>query len=89
MAPKSPVFLFQHQVNNRGLLRWIYRGFSLEFRTILKLKFLEHSTVTVWQKEGEKEAYRNMLERFPTGIVSVVSDSYDIYNACRYVMISN
>lgn len=45
----------------------------------------EHSTVTVWQKEGEKEAYRNMLERFPTGIVSVVSDSYDVYNACSKI----
>jgi nicotinamide phosphoribosyltransferase len=41
--------------------------------------------VTVWQKEGEKEAYRNMLERFPTGIVSVVSDSYDVYNACSKI----
>ena len=42
----------------------------------------EHSTVTVWQRDGEIDAYRNMVEKFENGIVSIVSDSYDIYNAC-------
>lgn len=42
----------------------------------------EHSTVTVWQKKGEEAAYRNMIERFSDGIVSIVSDSYNIYDAC-------
>ncbi|CAD5112986.1 DgyrCDS2190 [Dimorphilus gyrociliatus] len=42
----------------------------------------EHSTITTWQKSGEREAFKNMLDQFPTGTVSVVSDSYDIYNAC-------
>ncbi|KHN79434.1 Nicotinamide phosphoribosyltransferase [Toxocara canis] len=41
----------------------------------------EHSTITTWKKSGESAAYRNMLERFPAGLVSVVSDSYDVYNA--------
>uniref|UniRef100_A0A915EHV3 Nicotinamide phosphoribosyltransferase n=1 Tax=Ditylenchus dipsaci TaxID=166011 RepID=A0A915EHV3_9BILA len=41
----------------------------------------EHSTITSWQKSGESAAYLNMLEQFPVGLVSVVSDSYDIYNA--------
>lgn len=41
------------------------------------------STVTSWTRDGELEAYRNMLTRFPNGIVSVVSDSYDVYNACE------
>uniref|UniRef100_F1L3Y4 Nicotinamide phosphoribosyltransferase n=1 Tax=Ascaris suum TaxID=6253 RepID=F1L3Y4_ASCSU len=41
----------------------------------------EHSTITAWRKSGESAAYRNMLERFPAGLVSVVSDSYDVYNA--------
>lgn len=43
----------------------------------------EHSTITSWGEAGEKEAYRNMLEKFPTGIVAVVSDSYNIFEACR------
>ena len=42
----------------------------------------EHSTITMWGEENESEAYRNILEEFPTGIVACVSDSYDIYNAC-------
>ncbi|KAK0413218.1 hypothetical protein QR680_006667 [Steinernema hermaphroditum] len=41
----------------------------------------EHSTITTWRKNGEAEAYRNMLTQFPEGLVSVVSDSYDIFNA--------
>lgn len=43
----------------------------------------EHSTVTSWGKDGEVDAYRNMLEQFPTGLVAVVSDSYDIYHATK------
>lgn len=45
----------------------------------------EHSTVTAWGRENEVEAYRNMLKQFAkNGQVgpAVVSDSYDIFNAC-------
>jgi nicotinamide phosphoribosyltransferase len=44
----------------------------------------EHSSITSWGKENEAEAYRNMLKQFakPGSLVAVVSDSYDIYNAC-------
>ncbi|KAK6176775.1 hypothetical protein SNE40_015010 [Patella caerulea] len=45
----------------------------------------EHSTITTWGKDGELEAFRNMLTQFPTGLVAVVSDSYDIWNACDKV----
>lgn len=41
----------------------------------------EHSTITSWGRDGEKAAYANMLEAFPTGLVAVVSDSYDYKNA--------
>jgi nicotinamide phosphoribosyltransferase len=41
----------------------------------------EHSTITTWGKEGEERAYKNMLEQYPTGLVAVVSDSWDIRNA--------
>ena len=43
----------------------------------------EHSTITSWGREGEIDAYRNMLKEFakPNSLVAVVSDSYDIYNA--------
>lgn len=45
----------------------------------------EHSTITSWGRDGEVDAYRNMLTQFakPGSIVAVVSDSYDIYNAAE------
>jgi nicotinamide phosphoribosyltransferase len=43
----------------------------------------EHSTITSWGKTEELIAFNNMLEQFPEGLVAVVSDSYDIYNACE------
>lgn len=43
----------------------------------------EHSTITSWGVEHELDAFRNMLEQYPTGLVAVVSDSYDIMRACK------
>jgi nicotinamide phosphoribosyltransferase len=42
----------------------------------------EHSIMTLRGEEGEVELMRNALTQFPTGIVSVVSDSYNILRAC-------
>lgn len=44
---------------------------------------MEHSTVTSWGRENEVESYRNMIRNNPNGIVSIVSDSYNIYEACK------
>lgn len=43
----------------------------------------EHSTITSWLRRGEVDAFRNMLTQWPTGLVACVSDSYDLYGACR------
>ena len=43
----------------------------------------EHSTITSWRREREVDAYRNILKQFPSALVAVVSDSYDIEHACR------
>ncbi len=45
----------------------------------------EHSTITSWGKDHEVDAYRNMVKQFGGAgkILAVVSDSYDIYNACK------
>lgn len=45
----------------------------------------EHSTVTSYGKENEAYAYSCFIEAFPNGILSVVSDSYDIYNAVENI----
>lgn len=43
----------------------------------------EHSTITSWGKDHELDAMRNMLEAYPDGTVACVSDSFDIFRACR------
>lgn len=45
----------------------------------------EHSTITSWGRENEVDAYENMLDTFggPGKILACVSDSFDIYAACR------
>ena len=64
--------LFAREYYNAGIA-----GFSIPA--------MEHSTVTSWGREGEVDAYRNMLNQFakPGAILAVVSDSYDIYNAAE------
>jgi nicotinamide phosphoribosyltransferase len=43
----------------------------------------EHSTITSWGRDGEADAYANMVKTFggEGKLVAVVSDSYDIRNA--------
>lgn len=44
----------------------------------------EHSTMTSWGRDHEVDAYRNMLVQYKDmPIISVVSDSYNIFEACR------
>ena len=47
----------------------------------------EHSTMTSWGRENEEKAYENMLVQYakPGAVIAVVSDSYDIYNACKNI----
>ena len=44
----------------------------------------EHSTITSWGgPENELEAFRHIMDQYPKGLLSVVSDSYDVVNACE------
>jgi nicotinamide phosphoribosyltransferase len=46
----------------------------------------EHSTITSWGKEGEAEAYENMLQfAGQNKLVAVVSDSYDLWHAIEHI----
>lgn len=47
----------------------------------------EHSSITSWGKEHEVDAYRNMLKQFAKldALVAVVSDSYNLWNACEHL----
>jgi nicotinamide phosphoribosyltransferase len=45
----------------------------------------EHSTITAWGRDNEVDAYRNMIKQFGNSgaTFAVVSDSYNIFNACE------
>lgn len=45
----------------------------------------EHSTITSWGRDHEDDAIINMIKQFPTGIRSVVGDSYNIYDFCERI----
>ncbi|XP_051873973.1 nicotinamide phosphoribosyltransferase 2 [Pristis pectinata] len=45
----------------------------------------EHSTIIAWGRSREKDAFEYLLKQFPSTPISVVSDSYDIFNACRQI----
>lgn len=46
----------------------------------------EHSVMTALGREGEERVVARLLEKYPTGILSVVSDSYDIYNFVKEIV---
>lgn len=46
----------------------------------------EHSTMTSWGRDHEVDAYRNMVEQYgDSPFYSVVSDSYDVFNAAKNI----
>jgi nicotinamide phosphoribosyltransferase len=59
------------------------REFYNEHMAGFSIPAAEHSTITSWGRNHEKDAYENMLKKFakPGSIVAVVSDSYDLWNA--------
>lgn len=45
----------------------------------------EHSVMTALGREGEMNQVQHVLDKYPSGIVSVVADSYDVYDFVRAV----
>jgi nicotinamide phosphoribosyltransferase len=78
-----------HIVNFQGTdtieaLIYAKRYYSHKGAAAYSVPAMEHSTVTSWGRARESDAYRNMINTYGTsgGIVSIVSDSYNIYEAC-------
>lgn len=46
----------------------------------------EHSVMTSFGPDGEEKIFERLLEKYPKGILSVVSDSYDIFRACADII---
>jgi nicotinamide phosphoribosyltransferase len=79
-----------HLVNFKGtdtvagirVLQQFYQSTEMEGFSI---PAAEHSTITSWGRENESRAYENMLTQFPEGLVAVVSDSYNVYEAAEKI----
>lgn len=61
------------------------RKCTCRFSSSLSRLFFVCSTITAWGKDHEKDAFEHIVKQFPSVPVSVVSDSYDIYNACEKI----
>lgn len=46
----------------------------------------EHSVMTSLGPDGEEKIFEKLLEEYPTGILSIVSDSYDIFRTAREII---
>lgn len=46
----------------------------------------EHALVCSYGRENELEHYKQMLKLCPSGIISLVSDTYDIWNVCTNII---
>jgi nicotinamide phosphoribosyltransferase len=42
----------------------------------------EHAVMTAYGKEDEIKGFKRLMEQYPTGILSVVSDSFDLWQVC-------
>jgi nicotinamide phosphoribosyltransferase len=80
-----------HLVNFSGtdtatglLYAHVYYGADLA-TTAHSIPASEHSTITSWGRDNERDAYANIIKQFnkPGALFACVSDSYDIYAACR------
>ncbi|MDW9531936.1 nicotinate phosphoribosyltransferase [Sinorhizobium meliloti] len=79
-----------HLINFRGTdtvegLVGARRYYDAELAAGFSVPASEHSTMTAWGRDQEEMAYRNMMQQFPEGIVSIVADSYDYENAVENI----
>ncbi len=77
-----------HLINFKGTdtvagIRLLQRFYGSSEMEGFSIPAAEHSTITAWGPENEAQAYDNMLSQFPEGLVAVVSDSYNVYEACE------
>lgn len=60
-----------------------YKGKSLVGSSV---NATEHSVMCMGTKEGELATFERLLDLYPTGILSIVSDTWDLYNVLRNIL---
>ena len=46
----------------------------------------EHSVMCAGGKEDEIETFRGLMRKFPSGILSIVSDTWDLWHVCTHIL---
>lgn len=46
----------------------------------------EHSVMCAGGKEDEIETFRELMRKFPSGILSIVSDTWDLWHVCTHIL---
>lgn len=69
-----------------GALKLIDRYYQPNFMAGYSVVASEHSVVCSFGRENEPMAYATWITSNPTGILSLVSDTYNIYNVCRHIL---
>jgi nicotinamide phosphoribosyltransferase len=79
-----------HLINFKGTdtveaLSYIMNHYASDSVPGFSIPAMEHSTVTSWGRDHEVDSYRNMIKNHgkPGGLIACVSDSYDIFEACK------
>jgi nicotinamide phosphoribosyltransferase len=62
-----------------------YYGAPLE-NLAFSVPATEHSVMTALGRDGEVEIVGRLLKQYPTGILSIVADSYDVYNFAGHIL---
>ena len=77
-----------HLINFSGSDNLAGSGMAIDYYDATKAYGLsipatEHSICTLLGRDGELEIFKHVLRSFPTGIIACVSDSFNIFKACR------
>ncbi|MGZ3759775.1 MAG: nicotinate phosphoribosyltransferase [Mucilaginibacter sp.] len=77
-----------HLINFSGSDNLAGSGMAINYYNAQKVYGLsipatEHSICTLLGRDGELEIFKHVLRSFPTGTIACVSDSFNIFKACR------
>lgn len=68
--------------DNIPSIKAIREGYGDEGFLIGGVPATEHSVMCAGEKDSEIETFRRLLKMYPTGILSVVSDTWDLWKVC-------
>ncbi|MEN0052108.1 MAG: nicotinate phosphoribosyltransferase [Mucilaginibacter sp.] len=77
-----------HLISFRGSDNLAGSGMAIQYYNAVKVYGLsipatEHSICTLLGREGELEIFKHVLRSFPRGTIACVSDSFNIFKACK------